>query len=201
MTILLVRLLNSFIKFLNRVTNRVKRSVSIVLLMVFLFNVGGYYIVFWGLRQQNSIELTARLDANQYTAEETIELKIPVTLPYPIQQQDFERVDGKFEHNGEHYKLVKHKLLNDTLYIVCIKDQEDKRLVKTMTEYVKLSNDLPANSDKAANFLGKLLKDFESADDVAFTGTDGWSLQLSFISKTYLTIIREKNIISPPPKV
>jgi hypothetical protein len=168
--------------------------------MVFLFNVGGYYIVFWGLRQQNSIELTARLDANQYTAEETIELKIPVTLPYPIQQQDFERVNGKFEHNGEHYKLVKHKLLNDTLYIVCIKDQEDKRLVKTMTEYVKLSNDLPSNSDKTANFLGKLVKDFESTFTISISGSEGWCRPVLFSLRSYLTLTQAQNILSPPPK-
>ena len=34
----------------------------------------------------------------------------------------YERVNGEFEHNGEFFKLVKQKLENDTLNIVCIKD-------------------------------------------------------------------------------
>src|SRR5688500_16103834 len=112
--------------------------------MVFLFNVGGYYIVFLGVRHHHRQELNARLDANLYQDEEIVELKIPITLPYPLQQRGFERVKGKFEHQGELYKLVKHKLENDTLHVICIKDHEEKRLEGAATKYANLSNDLPS---------------------------------------------------------
>ena len=169
--------------------------------MVFLFNVGGYYIVFWGLQQRYSRELIERLDANLYSEEETIELKIPVTLPYPLNQQEFERVNGKFEHNGEYYKLVKQKLHNDTLYIVCIQDHQQKRLEKTITEYANLSNDLPSNSDKALNFLGKLLKDFESNKNLDLVASGVWCLEIPLTFHSFKTIDQEREIHSPPPKV
>ncbi|MEO5599502.1 MAG: hypothetical protein ABIR06_01110 [Cyclobacteriaceae bacterium] len=120
-----------------------KKVLSILLLAIFLFNVGGYYIVFWGLRVKADQLLTERLDANEYKSNETIEIKIPVRLPYPIQQQEFERIDGKFEHNGEVFKLVKHKLENDTVYIVCIRDHRIEHLESTLTDYVNASNALP----------------------------------------------------------
>jgi hypothetical protein len=170
--------------------------------MVFLFNVGGYYIVFWALKHQASEELSARLDAELYAEEETIELKIPVSLPYPLQETgSFERMNGMFEHRGEFYKLVKQKLQNDTLYIVCIQDHERKHLENTMTDYVKLSNDLPGtNSQKALQFLGKLLKDYDSNSAITFTEQPGWSMSISYkeISDSFNT--PSIQIQSPPPK-
>jgi hypothetical protein len=46
--------------------------------------------------------------------DETILLKIPVAVPYQIDSEGYERVDGEFEHQGEFYRLVKQKYQNDT---------------------------------------------------------------------------------------
>lgn len=177
-----------------------KRAVSILILTVFLFNVGGYYIVFWGLRQHHNSEFAAKLDANLYSKEETVEIKIPMTLPYPHPQRGFERVNGKFEHNGEHYKLVKQQLRNDTLYVVCIRDIQEQRLVETMEEYANLSNDM-STSDKDISLLGKLLKDFETLDEPGLLTTQGWCASISYSSVGFNLILLEKSILSPPPKV
>lgn len=178
-----------------------KRAVSILLLVVFLFNVGGYYIVFWGLRHQADLALIQRLDAERYSEEEVVELKIPVALPYPMQKQEFERINGRFEHNGEFYKLVKHKLENDTLYVVCFKDHHEKKLVKTMTDYVKMTNDLPASSKKTINFLGKLLQDFETSVSDKILHQAGWSVKVLFGTGSFPIRAFDATIPSPPPKV
>lgn len=156
-----------------------KKALSILLLLVFLFNVGGYYIVFWGLRYQTDQELTYRLNTDQYDRSETLEIKIPVTLPYPIQSRDFERVDGRFEHNGEHFKLVKHKLQNDTLYIVCLRDQETRQLVAALTDYVHLTQARPEadSSQKARHSLSKLVKDFYSYGSVSMLHQSGYIME------------------------
>lgn len=169
--------------------------------MVFLFNVGGYYIVFWGLRLETDQQLTARLDAGLYDADATIEVKIPVTLPYPIYTEGFKRVDGKFEHNGEFYKLVKHKLQNDTLYIVCIRDGETRELVNAMTDYVRLTQAIPISHEKAQNFLGKLAKDFLSrAVSGVIAHGGGFSLVIAFNHLTASLDTRAIPVHSPPPK-
>jgi hypothetical protein len=147
--------------------------------MVFLFNVGGYYFVFWVLRLHADHRFNYQLDANQYNPDETVELKIPVALPYPIQSQGFERVNGEFEHGGEFYKLVKHKLQNDTLYIVCIKDRQTRELVNTMNGYEELTQ-VPATSQKAWNFISKLIKDFYSDDPSMIVCQLGFTMNISF---------------------
>jgi hypothetical protein len=180
-----------------------KRVFAGILLMVFLFNVGGYYIVFWGLRFQSDQQLTARLDANLYDADETIELKVPVALPYPIQSHGFQRVDGKFEHRGEFYKLVKQKLENDTLYVVCIRDQETRELVNTITDYVLLTQALPGENtgQKALNYLSKLVKEFCSQEDLAIVHQNGFTMFMAFTERPQFFPQLVIPVHAPPPKV
>jgi hypothetical protein len=147
--------------------------------MVFLFNVGGYYFVFWVLLLHADHQINYQLDANQYNPDETVELKIPVALPYPIQSQGFERVNGRFEHHGEFYRLVKHKLQNDTLYIVCIKDRQTRELVNTMNDYEELTQ-VPETSQKAWNFISKLIKDFCPDDTFTIARQFGLTMNMYF---------------------
>jgi hypothetical protein len=177
-----------------------KRIASILILFVFLFNVGGYFFVFWGIIRNADQLLTQRLDEGLYSSEEIIELKIPVTLPYPIQEQDFKRVNGKFEHKGEFYKLVKHKLANDTVYIVCIRDHQQKRIVKTMTDYVKLANELPSSSKNTTNFVGKFLKDYESGISIEIAHQSGWMMKIAGTQLFFELLPGKSRISSPPPK-
>jgi hypothetical protein len=158
-------------------------------------------MVFWGLRFQADQELTARLDANQYKVDETIEFKIPVTLPYAIYEQDFQRVNGNFVHEGEIYELVKQKLENDTLYVVCIRDHEVEHLESALAKYEQLTNEAPASGEKAMNFLGKLLKDYCFGDHVSVFHVYGLSTAIHFadINDSFLSPVI--SLHAPPPKV
>lgn len=179
-----------------------KKGLAIIFLTVFLFNVGGYYIVFWGLRVRTDQRLSERVEANRYNEDEIIELKIPVALPYPIQAQDFQPADGRFEHKGQHFKLVKHKFENDTLYVVCIRDHETGQLVNTMQDYIELTHgfDESTQGQKALNYLGKLVKDFfpEEKINVSRQYTDSPSLLFASPAETILNVARP--VDSPPPE-
>jgi hypothetical protein len=178
-----------------------KKITSIALLLIFLFNVGGYYVVFWALRLHTDHRITYKLDSNQYAPDETIELRIPVALPYPIYTRDFERVDGRFEHGGEFFKLVKHKFQNDTLYIVCIRDHETRELVNTMDNYVELTQTLPATNQKAWNLLSKIIKDYFSHEGVAMLHQFGFTVPLLFNETPELFLQPVIAVHAPPPRV
>ncbi len=164
-----------------------KKGLAIIFLTVFLFNVGGYYIVFWGLRFQTDQRLTARVQASLYNDDEIVELKIPVALPYPIHNQGFQPAEGRFEHGGQHFKLIKHKFENDTLYVVCIRDHETRQLVNTIRDYVQLTQGFDGTTpgQKALSYLSKLVKDFykEAKIDITHQYTiaaSGWFTPPSF---------------------
>lgn len=179
-----------------------KKGLSTILLIIFLFNVGGYYIVFWGLRYQANQQLTLRLDANLFDPEETILLKIPVALPYPLESNGFQRVDGGFEHNGEFFKLIKNKLENDTLYVVCIRDRETRQLVKTMKDYVSLTQGLADEnpSQKALHFLSKLAKDFCSNGAIDMVHQAGFSMLITYEQRLEHILGPSLPVHAPPPR-
>lgn len=178
-----------------------KRTVSILLLVLFLFNVGGYYFVFWGLRKQVSFELTQQLDKGIYREAETVELKMSIPIPYVGTSDEFSRIKGKFEYNGNFYHLIKQKLENDTLYVVCIPDMKEKNLVSTMTDYAQVTNELPDQSKKVFHFLSKLLKEFRTSTTTSSNITTGWTIGIEHCATIDSTLPAFTSIASPPPKL
>jgi hypothetical protein len=178
-----------------------KKLASIFFLLVFLFNVGGYYIVFWGMQNQAKHNLLQRLDANNYSSNEVVVLTIPLTLPYPVNQNGYERVDGDFEYKGEYFKLVKQKLENDTLFIVCIRDVAAKKIEVAMSDFTKLSNNVPAGSKQAQNFLAKMFKDFNTSRFVQFYRSKQLPLKVFYAEQSTKVIDVDYPVDSPPPQL
>ena len=105
-----------------------------------------------------SRELTQLLNAGNYSELETFEFKIPLNIPYPIQNRGFDRVHGAFEFDGEFYELVQQKLERDTLYVVCIKNASESRLGNSVPKGCDESgpgcvcpDEMPANTINAAS--------------------------------------------------
>ncbi len=166
---------------------------------MFLFNVAGYYFVYWGLRYTASIELNQRLDAGNYSHEETVTIKIPLSIPYQVDGKDYERTSGAFEYNGEFFKLVKQKLDHDTLYVVCIKDVKEKKLFNSMADFVKISADLPVSSQRALKLLGNFIKDYMPTATTKVQTNQGWQLTFNFAPQHFRLLDQYFTISSPPP--
>jgi hypothetical protein len=113
----------------------------------------------------------------------------------------YERVNGEFEHNGEFFKLVKQKLENDTLNIVCIRDHKEKELFGAFRDFIKLSNDLPTtDSQHAIVLLSKLVKDYEPLLDLRMISCQGWCKEFSTQDRNTDLLSQDHPVLSPPPK-
>ena len=178
-----------------------RRTLAISLLAVFLFQLVGYYFVYLGLSMQVNDDLVARLDAHEYSAEETITLKIPFTLPYWTDDSEFKRVDGDFEHEGQFYKLVKQKLSKDTLYVVCIRNHDKTKLADALNEYIKFSNDLPSASKQALKLWGSIVKDYLPNEQARLFKNEGWALAKEYgLDQVRSFVSPSATITSPPPE-
>ncbi|MBL0742966.1 hypothetical protein [Chryseolinea lacunae] len=176
-----------------------KRFLSIVLLSVFLFNVIGYHPMFWALRYQARMEMAQRLDSETYTADETITIKVPLAVPYNTFNPDYERATGTFEHHGEFFTLVKQKLAMDTLYVVCIKDHKERQLHAAMTDFIKLSCDIPSASQKTLKLLSGLIKDYLPASPSLPT-SQHHSVAMLFGTVIHTNLsTRDLPVLTPPP--
>jgi hypothetical protein len=127
-------------------------------------------------------------------------IRIPMALPYPM-VAGYESIDGEFEHNGEFFKLVKQKLENDTLNIVCIRDHKQKELFGALKDFIKLSNDLPtSHPQQAVLLLSKVLKDYEPLPDLKIISSDGWCIESVEHDLIADLLFQDRDVLSPPPK-
>jgi cbb3-type cytochrome oxidase subunit 3 len=158
-------------------SKKVKKAFSILLLAIFLFNLGGYYVLFWALKAQADQELAIKLDEGDYDENETFEIKIPITLPYPLQSNGYERQTGQFVYKQEHYQLVKQKYENDTLTIVCLKDKQTKHLTRVMDSFSEASGNTEA--DGTLNISLKMFQEYVHAISTSICCMNGWVLPIT----------------------
>jgi hypothetical protein len=178
-----------------------KKLTTILLAALLILNVLGYYGVFVGLQYQNERDQIQRFDAERYDESETFMIKVPISIPYAANQTDFERVDGEFEHQGQVYRMVKQKLSNDTLHIVCIKDHQQTEISRALKDYVKSFTDRPAQNKSNGKTTISFIKDYIFASYDIGHGADGWSAMISLQSQSEnLTPSFFAAIVHPPER-
>ena len=179
-----------------------KKLIAIFLVLLLLFNALGFVGLFMGLRYKTRLDLVQRLDNRDYSDEETVTLKIPMSIPYHIDSEENERVNGEIEHQGEFYRLVKQKLFEDTLYIVCIKDVESTRLKQALSDYVKTFTDKPTNtSHHNTNIVSTFIKDYIPQMFKVESSSTGWTLEVPVSSKPVVLLSSfSASIVHPPER-
>lgn len=177
-----------------------KKFIAIFLVILLFFNALGIVGLFMGLQYKSGLDLVQRLDDQQYSEEETVTIKVPMALPYHIDSDEYRRVDGEIEHNGEFYRLVKQKLEKDTLYIVCIKDQDSKRIKQALSDYVKTFTDKPADAKHSLKFSAGFAQDFLPTSIEITSSSFGWNYALAVVSILDSFNSRALTVFSPPPQ-
>ncbi len=133
-----------------------KKLLAITLLIVHLFNLSGYSFLFGYLSEQSTAQLSSRIDRQDYSDSDLVEIKVPLNLPYQSATSDYERFDGEIDLEGQHHHYVKRKVSQDTLYLLCIPNTEKDKLQVAKAEFSKKVNDFEGNGKnetvKKANF-------------------------------------------------
>ena len=137
-----------------------KKPAAIFLIVIFLFNIGGYRLLFYYEQQRSDRQIEALLDKEEYNEAELITIKTPLSLPYQSNTADFERISGEINFNGRIYKYVKRKIDNGNLVLLCLPDKNKMQLEKAKEDFFKNTNDLAQadNSKKSDNSKSISLK-------------------------------------------
>lgn len=106
-----------------------------MLFSVHLFNLAGYRLLFSYLQEQNDSQTLHHIEAGNYADKDLVLVKIPIMLPYTTNWKEYERYDGEIEWGGVHYNYVKRKILNDTLFLLCLPDIKGTRLADAHNQY------------------------------------------------------------------
>jgi hypothetical protein len=155
-----------------------------------------------GLRFKTTQDLIHRLDDADYTGAETFTLKLPFAVPYNDDSREYKRVDGEIEYQGEYYRMVKQKLSNDTLYIVCLKDHQSRHIKQALNDYVKTFTDKPVNtSPQNTKIQVGFIKDYLPVKIALTSDTTGWTCNSTHNSRILdLASNPYTSLTSPPPK-
>jgi hypothetical protein len=139
----------------------------------------GYYGVFLGMQYRNTLSMVRILDAHQYDDAQTVTIKIPVAIPYMTDNAEFQRVDGRFDYQGVHYRLVKQKYAGDTLFVVCVRDHENERISQALSKYVKTFTDNGSDQQKHTKITLSFIKDYVGQSFCLSTLTAGWQIDIA----------------------
>jgi hypothetical protein len=122
-----------------------RKTFTIILLSVYLFNLAGYSLFFHLLISRADNHLEAVLDKGAYADSELIEIKVALNLPYLPSNNEYEPISGHVMANGKYYNYVKRKVSTDAVYFYCIPNQQANDLIAAKKLYSKQANDLPAS--------------------------------------------------------
>lgn len=141
-----------------------KKAIAILLLTIYVFNLGGYHALFAFLQQKAASQIIEQLDNGSYQSADLIEVKIPYPLPYAANWPDYQRFDGEADINGIHYNYVKRKMSNDTLYLLCIPNREKTKLAAAKNDYFNAVNEVtnPSQGKKSPVPFNTIQKSFSS---------------------------------------
>ena len=137
-----------------------KKTIAIVLLCIHLFNLAGYRALFDLLQQKASFQIVQKLDNGSYREADLVEVKIPYPLPYAANWPDYQRFDGEADMNGIHYNYVKRKMVNDTLYVLCIPNTEKVKITVAKNNYFNTTNDISNSSSDKKSPANSIQKSF-----------------------------------------
>jgi hypothetical protein len=105
---------------------------------------------------QTNEHTVQKLDNGNFNESELIEISIPLNLPYYTSWNEYERYDGEIELNKVHYNFVKRKVVNDTLFLLCLPNQIKTELYKAKNEFAaKESGNTSSSQKKGYESFGK----------------------------------------------
>ncbi|HMC85465.1 MAG TPA: hypothetical protein VKI61_08060, partial [Chitinophagaceae bacterium] len=71
-----------------------KKLIAIILLAIYLFNLGGYTMVFHYFIHLSEEKIAAQVDDNKYKDSDLVQFSISFNLPYTENSSEFETLNG-----------------------------------------------------------------------------------------------------------
>lgn len=178
-----------------------KRLFLFGLLALFLFNLVGYYGLFMSARLYHGQTMIRLFDGGAYNVHDLDTLRLPLNVPYPLQDNGFERVDGELEYQGEFYRLVGQRFHLDEVRIVILRDPHQKKLHEALGDYVRTLTDEPASGGQPSKVRAEVSKDYVLTTTCLGSSSAGWIRSICWNnSMTADEPVFSLYIPSPPPR-
>jgi hypothetical protein len=125
-----------------------------------LFNTVGYRFAFSFLENQSTQQLNIAIEEEKYDKRNLIEIKIPLNMPY-FSDKEYEVAYGETEINGTHYEYVKRKVSNNTLYLLCLPNNNKTNLIAAKNNIEKNISETTNNKSNQKNPFATVAKSLQ----------------------------------------
>ena len=173
-----------------------KRVFAALILVVFLFNIMGYYFVFSYNHFMVRSEMKNLIKAG-YFKDSFIVLKVD----NPLLNKDFRRVGpGEFIFRDQLYDIIKEEKEGNSIIFLCINDKNEEDLLSGFHRYFEVSfiKDNPVKAKHAQALLYHVIK--LALFGYTFTKPFNESADMSYANPFYPLFSIFYPPSSPPPK-
>lgn len=179
-----------------------RKPIAILLLFCFALYQFGYYVAYFSFRMQIEKHWADAVYSGGSTNHEEKVMEIPLSIPYMASEEDFRTVNTKFEKDGQHFRVIKQRYLNDTLQVVYVPDTATRTLDQTLKLWVSslVQDEMPDSGHNSA-FSKIFIKDFTQPGN-GFRLTQkpaNERVYIGFIFSSYNQLAI--NIHTPPPEI
>lgn len=140
-----------FLHNLHVILNRsVKKTTAILLLCCFWLYHFGYYGLYFSFTLQVEKQWGERIYNDSSTASMEKILEIPLSLPYMVSEEEFRIANTSFEKNGQYFRIIKQRYVNDTLQVVYVPDTAKRNINEKIKLWVTslVQDELPDGTNK-----------------------------------------------------
>jgi hypothetical protein len=162
--------------------------ISVILLFIFLFDLGGYYV--WFCIWQNNMQKEIRKEIRKGLKDEDLTLII-ISVDEESGISWIEQ-NKEFRYQGDMYDVVKISQQNQEKYYYCIRDIKEKQLIAS---YNKNNHSRSESGKRIKQFKYQYIPQNNSPADLVYPV----AFAITEIPANYKSNITEIN--SPPPKM
>jgi len=121
-------------------------------LILMVLNTIGYYTFLVAVKDRLSQRTRARLENGMHDIGGNLIVKLPATLPHGVETSgSYESARGEIVYEGSIYQRIKQRLYGDTLYVMCIRDQDATAVKHQIDRY---SRTFASDSEQQDSPLG-----------------------------------------------
>jgi len=179
-----------------------RKFAAILLIVVLVFNLGGYRFLISSLQTKADNRLEAVIDNQQYNDADLIEIRVALQMPYQDRYTDFERHYGEVTIDGKAYTYVKRKIEGDVLVLKCIPNHSKQQLNKTADDLVNSNSgqDRDNNGKKQASALKVFSGDYDDKTQFCLLAEN--DSDTNIMAAAYAASLNDVLISTPhqPPK-
>ena len=109
------------------------------------------------LEKQSSVNLNTAIEKNNFSEDDLVEIKIPLNNPY-ISDHSYEDAFGETTVKGKSYQYVKRKISENTLYLMCLPNEEKAALTTTKNNLGENHTQTTPNKNNQKSPLQNIVK-------------------------------------------